>query len=168
MEQGSREWQRALLLAYGYKASELDMNLRARLLLLTVLYDAAVCVSTLCVWCPKLLISRSTNWEPRSGHLQQSNSSHGVITADAPLNNPFDLTPRMRKLTIRSMIALLAFSVGVTCFLRCSLFLAIDLLYNAGSKGHYRPVLRNVWIEKVTSTGSPRYAVDCGFSRRVH
>ncbi len=41
MVQGSRELQRAILLAYGYKESQLDMNLRARLMLLTVLYECS-------------------------------------------------------------------------------------------------------------------------------
>jgi hypothetical protein len=33
--------QREFLLAYGYKESELDLNLRARLMLLTVLYECS-------------------------------------------------------------------------------------------------------------------------------
>jgi len=41
MAQGSRELQRAMLLAYGYQESQLDMNLRARLMLLTVLYECS-------------------------------------------------------------------------------------------------------------------------------
>jgi hygromycin-B 7''-O-kinase len=41
MVQGSRELQRALLLAYGYRESQLDLNLRARLMLLTVLYECS-------------------------------------------------------------------------------------------------------------------------------
>lgn len=39
MAQGDRELQRAMLLGYGYAASELDVTLRARLMLLTVLYE---------------------------------------------------------------------------------------------------------------------------------
>lgn len=41
MAQGSRELQRAMLLAYGYQESQLDLNLRARLMLLTVLYECS-------------------------------------------------------------------------------------------------------------------------------
>jgi hygromycin-B 7''-O-kinase len=41
MVQGSRELQRALLLAYGYTESQLDPDLRARLMLLTVLYECS-------------------------------------------------------------------------------------------------------------------------------
>ncbi|HEY0101314.1 MAG TPA: aminoglycoside phosphotransferase family protein [Pyrinomonadaceae bacterium] len=41
MLQGNRELQRAFLLAYGYRESHLDMNLRARLMLLTVLYECS-------------------------------------------------------------------------------------------------------------------------------
>lgn len=41
MVQGSRELQRSFLLSYGYKESQLDMNLRARLMLLTVLYECS-------------------------------------------------------------------------------------------------------------------------------
>jgi hygromycin-B 7''-O-kinase len=41
MVQGARELQRALLLAYGYKESQLDANLRARLMLLTILYECS-------------------------------------------------------------------------------------------------------------------------------
>jgi hypothetical protein len=41
MVQGDKELQRALLLAYGYKESQLDMSLRARLMLLTVLYECS-------------------------------------------------------------------------------------------------------------------------------
>ena len=41
MVQGDRELQRALLNAYGYADSELDERLRARLMLLTVLYECS-------------------------------------------------------------------------------------------------------------------------------
>lgn len=41
MMQGQRELQRAFLLSYGYTESELDLNLRARLMLLTVLYECS-------------------------------------------------------------------------------------------------------------------------------
>jgi hygromycin-B 7''-O-kinase len=41
MVQGSAELQRAMLLAYGYAEAELDMNLRARLMLLTILYECS-------------------------------------------------------------------------------------------------------------------------------
>ena len=41
MMQGARELQRAFLLAYGYQESQIDMNLRARLMLLTVLYECS-------------------------------------------------------------------------------------------------------------------------------
>jgi hygromycin-B 7''-O-kinase len=41
MVQGDGELQRALLLAYGYAEAELDVELRARLMLLTVLYECS-------------------------------------------------------------------------------------------------------------------------------
>jgi len=41
MLQGNSELQRALLLAYGYEATQLDADLRARLMLLTVLYECS-------------------------------------------------------------------------------------------------------------------------------
>jgi hygromycin-B 7''-O-kinase len=41
MVQGSRELQRAMLLAYGYSEAQLDLNLRARMMLLTVLYECS-------------------------------------------------------------------------------------------------------------------------------
>jgi hygromycin-B 7''-O-kinase len=41
MVQGSRELQRAMLLAYGYSEASLDLTLRARLMLLTVLYECS-------------------------------------------------------------------------------------------------------------------------------
>ena len=41
MVQGNRELQRALLLAYGYQELQLDVNLRARLMLLTILYECS-------------------------------------------------------------------------------------------------------------------------------
>jgi Ser/Thr protein kinase RdoA (MazF antagonist) len=41
MVQGDRELQRALLLAYGYSEAQLDLDLRARLMLLTVLYECS-------------------------------------------------------------------------------------------------------------------------------
>lgn len=41
MVQGRRELQRALLLAYGYEEAELDFSLRARLMLLTILYECS-------------------------------------------------------------------------------------------------------------------------------
>lgn len=41
MVQGRRELQREMLRAYGYSEAELDLNLRARLMLLTVLYECS-------------------------------------------------------------------------------------------------------------------------------
>jgi hygromycin-B 7''-O-kinase len=41
MAQGDRQRQRGLLLAYGYQESQLDLSLRARLMLLTVLYECS-------------------------------------------------------------------------------------------------------------------------------
>lgn len=41
MVQGDRELQRALLLAYGYTEAQLDLELRARLMLLTILYECS-------------------------------------------------------------------------------------------------------------------------------
>ncbi len=41
MVQGKREMQRAMLLAYGYREAQIDLNLRARLMLLTVLYECS-------------------------------------------------------------------------------------------------------------------------------
>lgn len=41
MVQGKRELQRAMLLAYGYKETELDFDLRSRLMLLTILYECS-------------------------------------------------------------------------------------------------------------------------------
>ncbi|MGH6611759.1 MAG: aminoglycoside phosphotransferase family protein, partial [Burkholderiaceae bacterium] len=41
MMQGNRELQRAFLLAYGYSETRLDLNLRARLMLLTILYECS-------------------------------------------------------------------------------------------------------------------------------
>ncbi|MCA1593091.1 MAG: aminoglycoside phosphotransferase family protein [Acidobacteria bacterium] len=41
MVQGRRELQRAMLAAYGYAEAQLDLNLRARLMLLTVLYECS-------------------------------------------------------------------------------------------------------------------------------
>lgn len=41
MVQGNRELQRALLLAYSYEETQLDSDLRARLMLLTVLYECS-------------------------------------------------------------------------------------------------------------------------------
>jgi hygromycin-B 7''-O-kinase len=41
MVQGRRELQRAMLLAYGYREAELDLSLRARLMLLTILYECS-------------------------------------------------------------------------------------------------------------------------------
>jgi hygromycin-B 7''-O-kinase len=41
MVQGNAELQRAMLLAYGYAEAALDVNLRARLMLLTILYECS-------------------------------------------------------------------------------------------------------------------------------
>lgn len=42
--------------------------------------------------------------------------------------------------------------------------LTIDFLYDTGDKGSYRPVLRNVSLERVQSTGSPRVLWVVGFA----
>ncbi|MGB9178510.1 MAG: aminoglycoside phosphotransferase family protein [Pyrinomonadaceae bacterium] len=41
MVQGRRELQREMLMAYGYTEAQLDLNLRARLMLLTILYECS-------------------------------------------------------------------------------------------------------------------------------
>lgn len=41
MIQGKRELQRAHFLAYGYQESDLDLNFRARLMMLTILYECS-------------------------------------------------------------------------------------------------------------------------------
>lgn len=41
MVQGDRELQRAMLAAYGYGEAQLDLSLRARLMLLTILYECS-------------------------------------------------------------------------------------------------------------------------------
>jgi polygalacturonase len=41
--------------------------------------------------------------------------------------------------------------------------LTIDFLYDTGAKGPYKPVLRNVELERVTSTASPRVMWIAGF-----
>jgi hygromycin-B 7''-O-kinase len=41
MVQGERELQRVLLSAYGYRETQIDLDLRARLMLLTVLYECS-------------------------------------------------------------------------------------------------------------------------------
>ncbi len=41
--------------------------------------------------------------------------------------------------------------------------LTIDFLYDTGDKGAYKPVLRNVLLERVTSTSSPRVMWVVGF-----
>ena len=41
MIQGKRELQRAHFLAYGYKETDLDLDFRARLMLLTILYECS-------------------------------------------------------------------------------------------------------------------------------
>ncbi len=41
MVQGNRDLQRAMLLVYGYGEAQLDLNLRARLMMLTVLYECS-------------------------------------------------------------------------------------------------------------------------------
>ena len=41
MTQGDAELQRAMLVAYGYTESQLDLGLRSRLMLLTVLYECS-------------------------------------------------------------------------------------------------------------------------------
>jgi hypothetical protein len=41
MAQGKAPLQRAMLLAYGYRESDLDLELRSRLMLLTILYECS-------------------------------------------------------------------------------------------------------------------------------
>ena len=41
MVQGNRELQREFLFAYGYEETQLDLNLRARLMMLTILYECS-------------------------------------------------------------------------------------------------------------------------------
>jgi unsaturated rhamnogalacturonyl hydrolase len=45
--------------------------------------------------------------------------------------------------------------------------LTIDLLYEEGAKGNFMPTVRNVWMENVTSTSSPRVFYVVGFPGAV-
>ncbi len=45
--------------------------------------------------------------------------------------------------------------------------LTIDLLYEEGARGDFRPVVRNVHLEGITSTGSPRVMYVRGFAGAV-
>jgi unsaturated rhamnogalacturonyl hydrolase len=45
--------------------------------------------------------------------------------------------------------------------------LTIDLLYEEGAKGPHRPIVRNVQLDRVTSTGSPRVMFIRGFENAV-
>ncbi|OHE80806.1 MAG: hypothetical protein A3G75_01460 [Verrucomicrobia bacterium RIFCSPLOWO2_12_FULL_64_8] len=42
--------------------------------------------------------------------------------------------------------------------------LTIDLLYEEGAKGPFKPVVRNVQLERITSSGSPRVMYIRGFA----
>jgi unsaturated rhamnogalacturonyl hydrolase len=45
--------------------------------------------------------------------------------------------------------------------------LTIDLLYEEGTNGPHRPIVRNVALEKITSTSSPRVMWIVGFPGAV-
>ena len=74
MVQGDGELQKALLLAYGYTEAQLNLHLRARLMLLTVLYECSDLRKYALRLAPQAIYLTLDDLNEQSGRLRRSSS----------------------------------------------------------------------------------------------
>ena len=93
-----------------------------------------------------------------------SGDCRNVFAEDCKMDSPnLDRALRLKSNAIRGGVIENVFMRNVEVGRVSEAILTIDLLYDTGDKGPYKPVVRNVQIENVTSRSSPRVMWVVGF-----
>jgi unsaturated rhamnogalacturonyl hydrolase len=93
-----------------------------------------------------------------------SGDCRNVFVENCKMDSPnLDRALRFKSNAIRGGVLENVFMRNVQIGRVAEAVLTIDFLYDTGSKGPYKPVLRNVSLEHVTSTSSPRVMWIVGF-----
>jgi polygalacturonase len=93
-----------------------------------------------------------------------SGDCRNVFVEDCKMDSPnLDRALRFKSNAIRGGVLENVFMRNVEIGRVSEAVLTIDLLYDTGDKGPYKPVVRNVQIENVTSRSSPRVMWVVGF-----
>ncbi len=97
-----------------------------------------------------------------SGHIRN------VFVENCTMDSPnLDRALRFKNNAVRGGILENVFMRNVTIGTVAEAVLTIDLLYEEGPRGDHTPIVRNVEIDNVTSTGSPRVMFVQGFDGAV-
>jgi unsaturated rhamnogalacturonyl hydrolase len=93
-----------------------------------------------------------------------SGDCRNVFAEDCKMDSPnLDRALRLKSNAIRGGVIENVFMRNVEVGRVSEAILTIDLLYDTGDKGPYKPVVRNVQLENVTSRSSPRVMWVVGF-----
>jgi unsaturated rhamnogalacturonyl hydrolase len=93
-----------------------------------------------------------------------SGDCRNVFVEDCKMDSPnLDRALRFKSNAIRGGVLENVFMRNVEVGRVAEAVLTIDLLYDTGDKGPYKPIVRNVLIENVTSRSSPRVMWVVGF-----
>jgi len=93
-----------------------------------------------------------------------SGDCRNVFAEDCKMDSPnLDRALRLKSNAIRGGVIENVFMRNVEVGRVSEAVLTIDLLYDTGDKGPYKPVVRNVQLENVTSRSSPRVMWVVGF-----
>ncbi|HEX8137003.1 MAG TPA: glycoside hydrolase family 28 protein [Pyrinomonadaceae bacterium] len=93
-----------------------------------------------------------------------SGDCRNVFVENCRMDSPnLDRALRFKSNAIRGGVLENVFMRNVQVGRVAEAVLTIDFLYDTGAKGPYKPVLRNVSLERVTSTSSPRVMWIVGF-----
>jgi unsaturated rhamnogalacturonyl hydrolase len=93
-----------------------------------------------------------------------SGGTRNVFVEDCKMDSPnLDRALRFKSNALRGGVIENVFMRRVEVGRVAEAILTVDFIYDTGDKGPHRPVLRNVQIENVTSTSSPRVMWIVGF-----
>ncbi|MEO6243816.1 MAG: glycoside hydrolase family 28 protein [Opitutaceae bacterium] len=97
-----------------------------------------------------------------------SGSVRNVFVEDCKMDSPhLERALRFKSNAVRGGVLENIFMRNVTVGRVSEAILTIDFVYEEGAKGPHRPVVRNVSLEHVTSTSSPRVMWIAGFAGAV-
>jgi unsaturated rhamnogalacturonyl hydrolase len=114
-----------------------------------------------------IIVRKSTMKDGHGGVVigsEISGDCRNVFVEDCKMDSPnLDRALRFKSNAIRGGVLENVFMRNVEIGRVAEAVLTIDLLYDTGDKGPYKPVVRNVQIENVTSRSSPRVLWVVGF-----
>jgi unsaturated rhamnogalacturonyl hydrolase len=118
-----------------------------------------------------VIVRRCTMKDGHGGVVLGSEISGGVrnvFIEDCVMDSPnLDRALRFKNNAVRGGVLENVFMRRVKVGRVAEAVLTIDLLYEEGAKGAHKPVVRNVQIEDVTSSGSPRVMFIAGFEGAI-